>query len=172
PLPPPPPPRPPPPLPRDPGAGGPRTGGIWCSSPRAARSPRASPLGAPGRSRTDRRREGRRRAREGEDRETGCEMRDAQLRVAAEPRSPHPASRFPAAPVESPDRHPAAAAVPGIRAPVPARRSRQRLLHRVEDLVGHVPLRKERQLDRVTAPPDDGDAIRGHFESRAGLVRV
>src|SRR2546430_11425170 len=81
-------------------------------------------------------------------------------------------SRFPAAPVESPSRHPAAAAVPGIRAPVPARRSRQRLLHRVEDLVGHVPLRKERQLDRVTAPPDDGDAIRGHFESRAGLVRV
>src|SRR2546429_7252328 len=49
---------------------------------------------------------------------------------------------------------------------------RSRLLHRVEDLVGHVPLRKERQLDRVTAPLDDGDAIRGHFESRAGLVRV
>src|SRR2546425_6467891 len=54
-------------------------------------------------------------------------MGDAQVRVAAESRVPHPASRFPAVPPESRDRPPAAAAVPGMRAPVPARRSRQRL---------------------------------------------
>jgi len=37
-------------------AGDPRTAGTWCSPPRAARSPRARSLAAPGRSRTDRRR--------------------------------------------------------------------------------------------------------------------
>src|SRR6266700_3303760 len=69
-------------------------------------------------------------------------------------------------------RPPAAAAVPGIRAPVPARRSRQSPLHRVEDLFRHVALREERELDRCSRFPDDRDAIRGYFESRAGLARV
>src|SRR2546422_2962387 len=39
----------------------------------------------------------------------------SQVRVAAESRVPHPASRFPAVPPESRDRPPAAAAVPGMR---------------------------------------------------------
>src|SRR6059058_335399 len=67
---------------------------------------------------------------------------------------------------------PAASAVPGIRAPVPARRSRQSPFHRVEDLVRHVALGKERELDRCSRFPDDRDAIRGYFEPRAGLERV
>src|SRR5207245_2297316 len=72
----------------------------------------------------------------------------------------------------SPTPPPAAAAVPEIRAPVPARRSRQRLLHRVEDSFRHVALVQERQLERRAALPDDRDAIRGDFKPRAGLERV
>src|SRR2546422_7980397 len=96
----------------------------------------------------------------------------SQVRVAAESRVPHPASRFPAVPPESRDRPPAAAAVPGMRAPVPARRSRQRLLHRVEDLVCHVALRQDRQRDRLAAALQDRYAIRGDLKTRAGLERV
>jgi len=55
---------------------------------------------------------------------------------------------------------------------VPARRSRQSLFHRVEDLFRHVALGKERELDRLAALSDDRDAIRGNFEPRAGLERV
>src|SRR2546421_12291683 len=59
-----------------------------------------------------------------------------------------------------------------MRAPVPARRSRQSLFHRVEDLFRHVALGEERELDRLAALSDDRDAIRGNFEPRAGLERV
>src|SRR5207247_11188123 len=88
------------------------------------------------------------------------------------PRFHRPTVRPSVRPPESPSHRPAAAAVPGMPAPVPARRSRQRLLHYVEDFFRHVALGKERQLDRGPALRDDRHAIRGNLESRAALERV
>jgi hypothetical protein len=55
---------------------------------------------------------------------------------------------------------------------VPARRSRQRLLHRVEDPFRHVPLGEQRQLNRRSRLPEDRNFVGGDFKPRAGLERV
>src|ERR1051325_6854832 len=162
-----------------------RTSDTWCTRPRARRWRQASRLAARGRSRTDRHRGGRR---------TGppeAVLRGHQLTPGASPGCPRcpRCPRCPGCPgwlgwlgwmggpeargwAGSPSPPPAASAVRGIRAPVPARRSRQRLLHRVEDSFRHVALVEQRQRDRRAALPDDRDAIRGDFKPRAGLVRV